>query len=941
VSTKTEIQSPETGTPYFTQSASGLLDTFSVCPDSGLLHDEALRRIRRDGPNALEQKRRISWLNILANQFKNLMVVILLAAVAIALLAWYLEGAHGFPGDAAIILAIVVANAGLGFFQEYGAEKAIEELQRAARTRTRALRGGEIVELPQESLVVGDIVVLSEGDKVPADCILLSSSGLRSNESLLTGESLPVDKEPGPVAAETPVDSRKCALHAGSTIVAGEARALVVATGSATFLGSIATSLSTTVSEPTPLERRLSALGRQIGWAVLVLTVVIASTILAIEGRLDPATLVRVAMFSVALAVAAVPEGLPAVLTVSLSAGARRLARRRALARKMSAVETLGSVTVIVTDKTGTLTHNQMTVRGLYAGEAVIEVSGEGLRAEGQLSQKNAASEALIECGVMANNASLEQTADGPKGLGDAMDAALLVLADKAGKSWRSMQTSCPVAAETPFSSERARMSQVRDLGPDRWIFCKGSVQSVLPLCDVYLGADGVARPLDQTAWQRFLDQETTFGRKALRTLALARRRIGSGEEGDLESHLELLGLAAFIDPPRAEVSEAIKTCGEAGIRVIMMTGDHPVTAQAIAHEVGLHLGSGGAETGARLSGMGDEEMTRAVAHCNVWARVTPDQKLKLVSALIEQGHVVAMTGDGVNDAPALKRVHVGVSMGQGGTAVAVEASDLVLTDDNFATIISAVEEGRSVFANIRRFMAFLFSGNLGVVMAMFLGALIAGLLSMRVGGELLLPLVAAQILWMNLMTDGAPAVAYALSRGTRELMREKPNDPSEPILTPHLWRLIGTSGVALCALFLLVLDLLYEGGLLTLASLSLLEARSAAFYTLVTARLANSLNYLHLQDSVLSATSWTNRYVPLAGMFSWLATLGLLYSPAAGLFGLAAPSWQLLALLTLVAIPAVLVPVELYKWACREGIKFEIRLGGGRRRPETQTGAA
>jgi Ca2+-transporting ATPase len=884
----------------------------------------------RDGPNALEQKSRISWAGILANQFKNLMVVILLAAVAIALLAWYLDGAHGFPGDAAVILLIVLANAGLGFFQEYGAEKAIEELQRAARARARVIRDGEVVELPQDQIVVGDIVVLSEGDKVPADCILLSSSGLRSNESMLTGESLPVDKEPGPVPAETTVDARTCSLHAGSTIVSGEARALVVATGSSTFLGMIATSLSTTVSQPTPLEVRLAALGRQIGWAVLALTAVIGTTILALEGRMDSATLIRVAMFSVALAVAAVPEGLPAVLTVSLSAGARRLARRRALARKMSAVETLGSVTVIVTDKTGTLTHNQMTVRALYAGGSVIEVSGEGLEAEGRFSCRSEARDALIECGVLANNASIEGSAGGRKAVGDAMDAALLVLAEKAGENWRRIQASKPVCKETPFSSERARMSQVRDFGHARWLFCKGSLQSVLPLCRTYLTANGDPAPLTEDVRQSFLQQETSFGRRALRTLALARRRVRTRDDGDLESDLELLGLAAFIDPPRAEVSDAIKVCGGAGIRVVMMTGDHPVTAQAIAHEIGLDPGSSAAATGAALASMSDEEMARAVARCNVWARVSPDQKLRLVNALIEQGHIVAMTGDGVNDAPALKRVHVGVSMGQCGTAVAVEASDLVLTDDNFATIVSAVEEGRSVFANIRRFMAFLFSGNLGVVTAMFLGALIAGLLSMRLDGELILPLIAAQILWMNLMADGAPAVAYALSRGTRDLMEDKPNDPQEPILTPHLWRMIAISGMTLCALFLLVLDLLYEGGVWTLATLGLVEARSAAFYTLVTARLANSLNYLHLHHSVFSATSWTNRYVPLSAIFSWLATLGLFLSPAAGLFGLTSPSPGLFVTLTLVAVPSVILPVELYKWACRHGYSWR-----GAARPE------
>ena len=379
------------------------------------------------------------------------------------------------------------------------------------------------------------------------------------------------------------------------------------------------------------------------------------------------------------------------------------------------------------------------------------------------------------------------------------------------------------------------------------------------------------------------------------------------------------LGLAAFIDPHRSEVPDAIKTCRQAGIRVVMLTGDHPTTAGAIARAVGLVDDHVSPKTGAELAKMSEEERSRLIKDQNVWARVAPDQKLALVSNLIAHNEVVAMTGDGVNDAPALKKVHVGVAMGQSGTAVAVEASDIVLTDDNFATIVAAVEEGRSVFANVRRFIAFLFSGNFGVVAAMFLGTIFAGIYGLRYEGAILLPLAAAQILWMNLVTDGAPAVAFALGRSSKELMKEPPRHPDDAILTRDMWALIALTGGALCALFLVVLDVLHVGGVWTLKGEGPALARSTAFYTLVTARLVNALNYLDLKGSVFSPSTWTNRYVPVAALFSWLLTVGLLFwEPAAKLFGLVTPEAGLLAILTLVAIPVVLLPAEIYKWTRR-----------------------
>lgn len=891
-----------------------------VDTSTGLDEAEVRRRIEAHGPNRLEPGSAISPWTIFLRQFQDLMVLILVVAVAIAFISWWLEGAHGFPADAVIILAIVVANAILGFLQEYGAERAIEELQKSTTTKARVLRQSKVSSVLQEELVPGDVILLSEGDKIPADAILLSASHLRSNESMLTGESVPVDKKVGAVAADAPIDARTCALYAGSTITAGEATALVVTTGQKTELGAIATSLSSTTSEPTPLEAKLDKLGKQIGWGILILTVVIGATVLVVEGNVRLDTITRVAMFSVALAVAAVPEGLPAVLTVSLSAGARRLAQRHAVARRMSAVETLGSVTTIVTDKTGTLTHNQMTVTGLFAGGEFVSVSGQGLSLDGELSGGSEAITALLECGVLANGASLEVVEGEVKAVGDPMDAGLLVLAEKARLDWRALHRSHAKLDEIPFSSERARMSQLRSSPQGPVVYCKGAAQSILGNCSTILGADGQARPLQESDRQAVRDMEEQLARQALRALGLARRPYtGTSQDPGSETDLEFLGLAAFIDPHRSEVPGAIKTAHEAGIRVVMLTGDHPTTAAAISASVGLAEAGNTPLTGSDLLTMSEEQRALQVKTQNVWARVAPDQKLALVTSLIAANEVVAMTGDGVNDAPALKKVHVGVAMGMSGTAVAVEASDIVLMDDNFATIVAAVEEGRSVFANVRRFIAFLFSGNFGVVVAMFLGTVFAGVYGLRYEGEILLPLAAAQILWMNLVTDGAPAVAFALGKGNPALMKEPPRHPDDPILNKDMWWLIGLTGGALCLMFLFILDVLYVGGIWTLRTETHAMARTVAFYALVTGRLINSLNYLDLKGSVFSLATWTNRYVPIAALFSWVLTVALIFWPtAAGLFGLVSPPVDVLALLTVVAIPVVLLPAELYKWTHR-----------------------
>ncbi len=916
-------------------SSEELVRSLGADPVAGLTVEEAARRLTRFGPNELTAAEPISPWQILARQFRDLMVLILVAAAVVSLTAWYLDGADGPPADTLVIVAIVILNAVLGFVQEYRAEKTVEELRRMASVHSRVRRGGQELSVAREDVVPGDLVLLEEGDRVPADLVILKAERLRADESLLTGESVPVSKRPGAVPAETPVDSRTCCLFAGTTLTSGVGRGLVVATGSDTELGGIATSLATTEAPPTPLQQRLDHLGRQIGLGVLVLSILIALTLLAVEGRMNLAVLLRVLMFAVALAVAAGPEGLPAVLTISLSVGARRLARRNAVVRRMAAVETLGSVTAIVTDKTGTLTHNQMTVRRVWFDGQERKVSGRGYESSGEVAEAPALEggwEAMLLAGCLANTADLQDQPGRPRrALGDPTEAALLVLAEKAGLDWRAHRDRLEEVASAPFSSERARMSSLRRCPEGLRLYLKGSPEEVLRRC-TRIWREGREVPLDAADREAVLAVETGFGDEGLRTLALAWRSasseagLGDLEEG-LEEDLVFLGLVAMQDPARKAVPEAMRHCRTAGIRVLMLTGDHPRTALAIARAVGLVEASETAAqvmTGPEVARLDDASLDQALKACHVFARVSPQAKLRIVERLLAQGQVVAMTGDGVNDAPALKKVHVGMAMGSG-TAVAVEASEMVLLDDDFATIVKAIEGGRGVFTNVQKFIAFLFSGNLGVVLAMFAGTIFAGVYDLMDRGGILLPLTAGQILWMNLVTDGAPAVAFSLSGSRPGVLEEPPRRPGSPILSRDLWRFLGVTGLWVALLLLLVLDGAYVGGLVTLpGSWDMVlssswsdpyRARTAAFYIVVTARLFNAMNFQPLPGPLFCREAWRDPYVPMACLVSWALTmLLLLFEPLRELFHLVPLTGAELAILTVLASSILLVG-EAWKW--------------------------
>jgi len=877
----------------------------------GLSQSERARRFQEFGPNVLRMAEPISAFKILLSQFQDLMVLILLGAALIALLTWKLKGAHGMPYDAIVIGAILVLNALLGFVQEYRAEKMMQKLKEVAATsRLRVISEGQSLELDLSELVPGDIIKLQEGDRVPADSILIKADRLKVDESLLTGESMPVHKSVGEVEAQAPLDSRTGSLFAGTALSAGSATAVVVATANQTELGKLARVLTSTESEETPLQRRLAYLGKQIGWGVLVIALVVGATVLGMEGKTDAATLTRVLMFSVALAVAAVPEGLPAVLTVALAIGTRRLAQQNAVVRKMSAVETLGSLTVITTDKTGTLTHNQMTVRSLYVDGQVCSVSGEGYESQGQI-HSDADLTRLLRAGVLASSGDLTQGDKGRVPLGDPVDVSLLVLAEKGGLDWRKLRQDWSEISREPFNSERARMTSLRQHNDQAVVYVKGSLEAILKRSKSVL-IQGEEQPIDPAALRQV---ELQFAESALRVLAIAEK---TGARTDLEAaqqeqDLVLLGLVAMGDPPRAEAREAVESCRSAGLRVVMATGDHPATALAIARQVGLAGPEDSVTTGPELEKLTQPEADQRVRSCNVFARVSPAAKLRLVETLLSQNEVVSMTGDGVNDAPALKKVHVGVAMGSG-TAVAVEASQVVLLDDNFATIVKAVAGGRRVYRSVQKFIAFLFSGNLGVVVAMFVGAIMAGLFHLSDHEGLLLPLTAAQILWMNLAVDGAPAVAFSLSKSGEDVMHDPPRSPDSPILTPDLWRYLVVCGLFVALALLLVLDLLFPGGLLTAHSTEAQYARTAAFYMVVCTRLCNAFNFRHLPGSVFSKSFFADGWVPGACLMSWALTLLVIYwAPLRAVFDLVPLQPQLLLLLTCLS-PLVLLPGEIQK---------------------------
>ncbi|MDX9740764.1 MAG: cation-translocating P-type ATPase [Gammaproteobacteria bacterium] len=828
----------------------------------GLRDDEARTRLERFGPNELETAAPVPrWKRFLL-QFRDPLVVLLLIATAVSAGIWLIEGATGLPYEALAILAVVTLNAVLGHVQQERAEQAVTALRRMSAAQATVVRDGRAQRIATARLVPGDIILVEEGDTVPADARVVESASLQTSEASLTGESQPESKDPEPVMEEVAIGDRQNMIFSGTSVTYGHGRALVTATGMNTQMGLIAGMLDNSPLEETPLQVELARTGRLLGALVIGIALVIIAVILIFREIRGLSAIFDVMILGVALAVAAVPEGLPAVVTAVLALGVQRMARRKAIVRHLAAVETLGSANVIASDKTGTLTRNEMSVRSVVTASGRVDLTGKGYEPEGEVRARRIDGEAIaidaalrteleraLTAGDRANNARLLQHEGRWIVHGDPTEGALLVAARKIGLGTEDLDRRFARVGEIPFSSERKLMSTIHtdtDRSRHRIVFTKGAPDVLLARCTSELVGDGV-RPLSAERRAEIIACSETLASEALRTLGVAARLIpiadeadaspenAHGTRGSVESDLAFAGLIGMIDPPREEAKEAAARAREAGVRAIIITGDHPITASVIGAELGIS-GDRRAVTGVEIERMSEEEFRKVAREVSVFARVDPEHKLRIVRALQQDGAIVAMTGDGVNDAPALRSADIGVAMGITGTDVSRQAADIVLADDNFATIVAAVEEGRAIFANIRKFLRYLLSSNMGEVLTMFFGVLLADVIGLAAAGEdgaLLLPLLATQLLWINMVTDGAPALALGADPADRDVMTRPPRPRGEAVITHRMWGSILFVGIIMATGTLLIVDLALPGGFIP-GDGDLRHAQTMAFTTLV-----------------------------------------------------------------------------------------------------------
>jgi P-type Ca2+ transporter type 2C len=860
----------------------------------GLSGAEARARFEHYGPNQLKSEPPVpAWRKFLA-QFRDPLVILLLIATAISAALWMYEREAALPYEAIAISAVVLLNAVLGFIQEERAESAVAALRQMAAAHAHVIRDDEVCSIPALEVVPGDVLAVEEGDTIPADARVIQSTALQTAEAALTGESVPVSKDVDAITSDATIGDRSNMIYSGTSVTYGHGRAIVVATGMQTEMGRIAGMLSHVPRETTPLQKELDRVGRLLGLIVIVIAVVMIATIVLVEHVRGLSAFLDVLILGVALAVAAVPEGLPAVVTAVLSLGVQRMARRNAIVRHLSAVETLGSASVIASDKTGTLTKNEMTVREVATASGHVLVSGTGYAPVGDVRSDAGPIDGDLRVELQralavadrANNASLQEH-DGRWSVeGDPTEGALIVAARKAGLADEQLERRFARVGEVPFSSERKLMSTVHTDAETEGrvlLFTKGAPDVLLSRCSHELvGPD--SRPLSDDRRRAILAMNDALAGRALRTLAVAFRSSidGTLTVDDVGEHLErdlvFAGLIGMIDPPRDEARAAVRRAKDAGVRPVMITGDHPRTAAVIAHELGV-VDRPLAATGDELEGMSDAALERAVQDLSVYARVNPEHKLRIVRALQRHGAVVAMTGDGVNDAPALKTADIGVAMGVTGTDVAKQAADMVLADDNFATIVAAIEEGRAIFSNIRKFLRYLLSSNIGEVMTMFFGVLYAKRIGLDAQGDgVVLPLVATQLLWINLVTDGAPALALGIDPPAPGLMHRPPRPVDERVVTPRMWRGIFVVGAVMTAGTLYVLDAALPGGLIA-GTGSLRHAQTMTFTTLMLFQLFNVFNARSDEASAFRGL-FTNRWLWAAVALSVVLQIFVVYTP-------------------------------------------------------------
>jgi magnesium-transporting ATPase (P-type) len=846
---------------------------------SGLTASEAARRLAADGANVLRAAAPVQWWQRALAQLRDPLVRLLLVAIAVALAAWVYEGSQGWPVDAVVIAAIVILDAALGVAQEARAASAVEALARMSAVTSTVLRDGALVRIASDAIVRGDVLVLAEGDSVGADARLAVTTSLRMQESSLTGESEPVPKDATTLAAAAAIADRSDMVWKGTAVVQGSARAIVTATGMRTEIGAIAAMLDTTAKPPTPLQADIARIGRRLGVAVVAIAVVVVAAVLLLSEIQSASDVVAVLLLGVSIAVAAVPEGLPAILSVVLAIGVQRMARRNAIVKLFASVETLGSASVICSDKTGTLTRSEMTIERAATASGASRMTGVGYAPLGRVEHDlrvlaagpvHAEHVVLLGGGSLAGNAGLHERDGAWEIQGDPTEAAFLVAERKLGTAARR-QRRFERMREIPFSSERKMMSTIeRDLehGGALVLVAKGAPDVLIGRCTrIRVGMDVL--PFDAASRQRVLAEVDRFSDAALRTLAVAYRPLAadddtSAADESLERDLVFVGTVGIIDPPRPEVAAAIREARRAGIRVVMITGDHPRTAARIAADLGIVAPGTSAITGAQLDALEGEAFAAAVQRAAVIARVAPAHKLRIVEALRAGGDVVAMTGDGVNDAPALKAADIGVAMGIAGTEVSKEAANMILADDNFATIVAAVREGRAIYANIGKILRYLLSSNLGEVLAVFLGVVGASVLGLRSEHDsLALPLLTTQILWINLVTDGAPALALGVDPEADDVMARPPRRRDANTLDARTWWEIATTGATMALATLLSIDFFLPGGLIEGAG-GLDRARTAGFTVLVIAQLFNCLNARSEMTSAFRG-AFANRWLWLA----------------------------------------------------------------------------
>ena len=858
--------------------------------EKGLSEEEAKRRLEEFGPNELVERKRVTPFQIFLGQFKDIFVIMLLFAIVISfIVAWYkttiTSGAEGSIDeyvDAITIGAIVVLNAVVGFVQEYRSEKAMEAMKKLTAPKARLLREGKEVLLPAREVVPGDIALLESGDRIPADGRLLEVVDLKTDEAVLTGESTPVGKTTGVLDAKTSVADRKNSVFMATHLIYGRGRTVITSTGMNTEFGKIAEMVQAVEEEETPLKQKLARFAKKLGIIIVVVCAIVFVLelyeifVVGVSGVGEAlGNMTDAFMVAVALAVSAVPEGLPAVVTISLALGARELAKRNAIIRRLASAETLGATTVICSDKTGTLTKGEMTVRKIYTNDKIIDLTGVGYESKGEFllsgaridPKEDAYLTLLLRAGTLCSNANY----DGRNVIGDTTEGALIVAAAKAGMAKENLESMYPRVQEVPFTSERKRMTTVHK-SPEGKVFAyvKGAPEIILERCDRALKGSKTIK-LTEKERKHILETNEKMAREALRVLGVAYKELPSAspekfDEENLEKGLVFLGLTGMIDPPREEAKEANGLCQQAGVRTVMITGDHKLTAVAIAKELGM-LKSDVVLTGAELDNISDEEFEKIVEDVAVYARVSPEHKLRIVKGLKKKGHIVAMTGDGVNDAPALKQADIGVAMGITGTDVTREAADMVLADDNFATIVTAVEGGRAIYDNIRKFSFFLLRSNFDELLVIGTFALLG----------LQLPLTTGMILWINLITDGGPALALSMDPPQEGIMKRSPRNPNEGILHGRIASILATFVTQFIGTGVLFYVAHYVWGR------PLGEAQAMAFVQATLQELVIVWNCRSEKHNAFKVGFTSNKFLLVAVVFSALLTVLVPYT---GLFG-------------------------------------------------------